>query len=60
VDILKEKEDEIKTLNERLESYESQISQLTDSQKEILDFMQRHHQELLRINEMTTRSARLV
>jgi hypothetical protein len=46
VDILKEKEDEIKTLKERLESYESQINQLTDSQKEIRDFMDTHSQEL--------------
>ena len=46
VDILKEKEDEIKTLKQRLESYESQINQLTDSQKEIRDFMDRHNQEL--------------
>jgi hypothetical protein len=46
VDILEEKEDEIKTLKELLESYESQINQLTDSQKEIRDFMDRHNQEL--------------
>jgi small-conductance mechanosensitive channel len=57
--ILKEKEDEIKTLKERLESYESQINQLTDSQKEIRDFMDRHDQELLRINETVTGTTRL-
>jgi integrase len=52
VDILKEKEDEIKRLTERLESYESQISQLTDSQKEILDFMDRNKQELEHTRKM--------
>jgi integrase len=52
VDILKEKEDEIKTLKDRLESYESQINQLTDSQKEIRDFMDRHNQEIEHTRKM--------
>ena len=52
VDILKEKEDEIKTLKERLESYESQINQLTDSQKEIRDFMDTQSQEIEHIRKM--------
>jgi chromosome segregation ATPase len=52
VDNLKEKEDEIKTLRERLESYESQINQLTDSQKETLDFMDTYSQELEHTRKM--------
>ena len=52
VDILKEKEHEIKTLKERLESYESQINQLTDSNKEIRDFMDTQSQEIEHIRKM--------